>query len=173
MPPILAMRRDGQPVIGVGKHVLGIVQGCVGKETRARHRGLILNQPVALVADHPVPVPEKIPERDVLVGRPAPQRLEIALPVHAGSFTNKGCKIRNLTCDDGVRCRGPERIVGWIRGRFGHDRDDNSHHSGRASCTIFVKPRAGNRSSPALRGRNLISSHDPQGLDLSEGKLCH
>ena len=66
-PAVLAMRRQGESVIGVGEHVFGIVQRGVGEEPRARHRGPVLDLARALVADHTVPVPEQVPEFDILI----------------------------------------------------------------------------------------------------------
>ncbi|CAI8195511.1 MAG: Uncharacterised protein [SAR116 cluster bacterium] len=72
MTPIFTMGRDGQPVIGVGKHVFGIVDLRIGKEAGAGHCPVIFNQALALFANHPVPVPDQIPEGEIMINRPAP-----------------------------------------------------------------------------------------------------
>ena len=92
------MRRQGKPFIGVGEHVLGIVQRGVGEEPRTRHRGLVLNLARTLVANHPMPVPEQVPEFDILIYRPLPKRLKIAAPISAGTLVYKPGKFGNLAC---------------------------------------------------------------------------
>ena len=94
---VLTMRRQGETVVRIRKHVLGIVQHGIRKETGTWHGVLILYQPGAFFADHAVPVPEKVPEADILLRRPAPQPLEIALPVHARAALHKGREFGDLT----------------------------------------------------------------------------
>ena len=90
------MRGQGQTVVSFEQHVFRVIQSGIGKEPCARHGGLIFDQPVAFFTDHAMPVPEEIPEGDMFLCGPAPQRLEITAPVHAGAGFYKHREIGDL-----------------------------------------------------------------------------
>ncbi len=107
---VLAAEDHGVAAAGRLQQVFREIDFGVGKKLRPGHAVAVDQPALALVADHPVDVPDEVPERAALADRPVMQ-VAVVLQRQAVALVGRGDEGGDVAGGDTVRARAPQRLL--------------------------------------------------------------